>query len=138
MEENLYSALQLIAKLFFKLINKRSLKLSWTYGTIITNLIFRKINLPSIYFHSEDRARILRSADHYVDFEKEFILTISDFLNKNLSLNNFLESETLENLRQTQKKDSIYTRLGYKWRNNNDLMTTWLDYNKFDDLINNI
>lgn len=132
-ESDLY-ILKTLWKLFFLIVNKKPfLRFNFSRAIILVNFILQKLKYPCIYFSFKDRKRILREVDHYIDFDKEFLLSLFSSINKEL-YENFYKDQIIsveEKKLELWKKD-IYIRPGYWWR--------WKDRRKYtikDNLSNN-
>lgn len=77
------ASLENISKLLFKFLNKTPLlRYNYSKWIYITNYLLNIIWIPGIIFSYNDRKRIIRSVDHYIDFQKEFLITVEGELNK--------------------------------------------------------
>ncbi len=72
-----------ITNFLFHILNKKPfLRYNYTKGLLITNSLLNIIWIPGINLYYNDRKRVLRYIDYYIDFEKEVLLTIESWLNR--------------------------------------------------------
>lgn len=129
-EENFEASLKLWIKIFWSILYKKPfLKWNHTRWILLFNMILSHLGLPWIILYHKDRKRILREIDHYIDFEKEIMLTIISSYRKNLYEKNFPEAILkVEEYRIASWKSSVYIKPWYWWR--------WDDRQKYMILAN--
>ena len=77
--------LEIISKILFMTLNEQPLlRYNFTKGLIFVNFLLKTNGLPGIILSYKDRKRILRNLDHYIDFRKEFLLTLQWEIYKNI------------------------------------------------------
>jgi hypothetical protein len=74
------------------------------------------IGFPGIIFSYKDRKRVLKSLEHYIDFEKEFYLTLEGRCYKLLYEKTSSEAIiSLEALKKKRNTSHIYVSPGSWW-----------------------
>lgn len=66
---------------------------NFSKSMIVANILLSVLKLPQINIYYRDRARVFRTLDSKMDFEKEFTLTVESFQHKNIASIVFPESK---------------------------------------------
>ncbi len=106
-----------ICRLVFEILhNKPLLRYNFTKWLLLGNYLLNNIWLPGINFSYKDRKRILRNIDHYIDFEKEFFLTLEWECHK--VIQGKVEPNSIISVEELKKKKNttwIYLKPGTWW-----------------------
>lgn len=109
--------LNIIIKLSYLILKEEPfLRYNHTKWLLLTNYLLKTINLPEIKFYHKDKKRFLRSMDHYIDYKKEFYLSIISELNKNIF--NEISPQKIISLNELRKRKNIknpYIKPGERW-----------------------
>lgn len=106
-----------ICKLVFEVFHhKPFLRFNFTKWLLLWNYLLNNIWLPGINFSYKDRKRILRHIDHYIDFEKEFFLTLQGECNRVIQEKISPKSIiSVEDLKKKKNTTWIYLKPGTWW-----------------------
>lgn len=118
--------LKSICKLFHEIITKKPfLRFNFSRWLILVNILLKKIWYPPLYISSNDKKRVYKAIDYYIDFEKEFMITLLSRINKNIYENTSPEKIiSAKEKREKENKQSIYLKPGYWWWWENRLVYT--------------
>lgn len=113
---------------------------NFSKSMMVANMFLSVLKLPEIVIYHRDRARFLRSLDSKTAFDKEFSLTILNFLHKIIATEIFPEMDiSIEDLKREKGVSNTYVPIGYSWYERKEdgelLMHTYRDYKVVDDLI---
>lgn len=109
--------LKTISKLFHEIITKKPfLRFNFSRWLILTNILLEKIWYPPLYISSNDKKRVYKAVDYYIDFEKEFMITLLSRINKNIYENKFPKKViSAKGKREKENKQSVYLKPWYWW-----------------------
>ena len=100
-----------ICRLLYQILREHPLqRFNVTKGLLLTNYLLNNIWIPGIIFAYRDRKRILRSLDTYIDFEKEFFLTLEWRCHKSI-LEDFAPKWIISLVDLRKEKNTTHTRV---------------------------
>lgn len=109
--------LKAISKLFHEIITKKPfLRFNFSRWLLLVNILLKKIWYPPLYISSNDKKRVYKTIDYYIDFEKEFMITLLSRINKNIYENKYPKKIiSAKEKRTKENKKSVYLKPGYWW-----------------------